>query len=301
MSVDPVELVKNIPAPDDVSGARVELAESTYELVIEPGRAERHYWRDLWRYRELFQVLAWRDISVRYKQTVIGAAWALIRPFLTMVVFTVIFGKLAGLPSDGSAPYPLMVFAGLLPWSFFSTAVGDASNSLIGNSSLISKVYFPRLIVPVATVMVAFVDFLISLAILAGLMAWYQFIPGWQILLLPAFMAFAFLAVVGIGLLITTLNVKYRDFRYVIPFMLQFGIYLSPVGFSSSIIPEQWRLAYSLNPMVGVIDGFRWCILGCETQMYWPGLGMSLVVTVLFCWMGLRQFRKMERSFADLI
>jgi lipopolysaccharide transport system permease protein len=272
-----------------------------HELIIEPGRTERHYWRDLWQYRELFQVLARRDISVRYKQTVIGAAWAVIRPLMTMVVFTVVFGKLAKLPSDGTAPYALMVFAGMLPWSFFATALGDASNSLIGNANLISKVYFPRLIVPVAAVMVAFVDFLISFAILATLMVWYQFVPGWQILLLPAFTAIAFMASLGVGLWITALNVRYRDFRYVIPFIVQLGLYLSPVGFSSSIVPDQWRLVYSLNPMVGVIDGFRWCLLGGESQLYFPGLLLSVSVASFFMWLGIRQFRKMERSFADLI
>ncbi len=218
-----------------------------------------------------------------------------------MVIFTIIFGTLAKLPSEGTAPYALMVFAGMLPWSFFATALGDASNSLIGNAHLISKVYFPRLIVPIAAVMVAFVDFLISFAILVGLMIWYQFMPSWQILLLPAFAAVAFMASFGIGVWITALNVKYRDFRYVIPFIVQLGLYVSPVGFSSSIVPEQWRLVYSLNPMVGVIDGFRWCLLGGESQIYWPGLWLSLAVTVFFVWLGIRQFRKMEKSFADLI
>src|SRR6185295_4242057 len=207
-----------------------------HELIIESGRAERHYWRDLWRYRELFQVLAWRDIAVRYKQTVIGAAWAIIRPFMTMVVFTIVFGKLAQLPSDGTAPYALMVFAGMLPWSFFATAVADASNSLLSNANLIGKVYFPRLIVPIAAVMVAFVDFLIGFAILIGLMIWYQFVPGWQVVFLPVFAFIAFTASIGIGVWITALNVKYRDFRYVIPFMVQMGLYVSPVGFSSNII-----------------------------------------------------------------
>jgi lipopolysaccharide transport system permease protein len=272
-----------------------------YELIIEPGRAERHYWRDLWQYRELFQVLAWRDISVRYKQTVIGAAWALIRPFLAMVVFTVVFGRLAKLPSDGTTPYALMVFAGMLPWNFFSTALADASNSVIGNANLISKVYFPRLIVPIAAVMVAFVDFLISFAILGGLMIWYRFMPGWQLLVLPAFAVIAFMASLGVGTWITALNVKYRDFRYVIPFMVQLGLYVSPVGFSSAIIPDEWRLAYSLNPMVGVIDGFRWCLLRGESQLYWPGLWLSLGVSSLFLWLGIRQFRKTEKTFADLI
>jgi lipopolysaccharide transport system permease protein len=272
-----------------------------HELIIEPGRTERHYWRELWQYRELFQVLAWRDISVRYKQTVIGAAWALIRPFLTMVVFTVVFGQLAKLPSDGTAPYALMVFAAMLPWSFFATALSDASNSLIGNANLISKVYFPRLIVPIASVMVAFVDFLISFAILIALMIWYRFMPSWQILLLPVFTAIAFMASLGVGLWITALNVKYRDFRYVIPFIVQLGLYVSPVGFSSSIIPEQWRLVYSINPMVGVIDGFRWCLLGGESRLYLLSLGLSFCVSAFFLWLGIRQFRKMEKSFADLI
>jgi lipopolysaccharide transport system permease protein len=272
-----------------------------YELVIERGRAERHYWLDLWRYRELFQVLAWRDIAVRYKQTVIGAAWAIIRPFLTMVVFTVVFGKLAQLPSDGTAPYALMVFAGMLPWSFFATAVAEASNSLIGNANLISKVFFPRLIVPIAAVMVAFVDFLISFAILIALMVWYQFAPGWQVLFLPVFAVIALVASIGIGVWITALNVKYRDFRYVIPFIVQMGLYVSPVGFSSNVIPDRWRLLYSLNPMVGVIDGFRWCLLGGESRLYWPGLALSLGVATFFLWLGIRQFRKMEKSFADLI
>jgi lipopolysaccharide transport system permease protein len=273
----------------------------SYVVVIEPGQHERNYWRDLWRYRELFYVLAWRDIAVRYKQTAIGAAWALIRPFLTMVIFTVVFGRIAKLPSDGSAPYALMVFAGMLPWTFFSTGLSEASNSLIGNANLISKVYFPRLIVPTATVVVAFADFLVSFVILVGMMAWYRFLPGWQILALPGFILLAFLASIGPALWITALNVKYRDFRYVIPFIVQLGLYVSPVGFSSSVVPAQWRLLYSLNPMVGVIDGFRWCILGGQSQLYLPGLGASLAVAAFFLWFGVRRFRRTEKSFADLI
>jgi homopolymeric O-antigen transport system permease protein len=273
----------------------------SYVVVIEPGQHERNYWRDLWRYRELFYVLAWRDIAVRYKQTAIGAAWALIRPFLTMVIFTVVFGRIAKLPSDGSAPYALMVFAGMLPWTFFSTGLSEASNSLIGNANLISKVYFPRLIVPTATVVVAFADFLVSFVILVGMMAWYRFLPGWQILALPGFILLAFLASIGPALWITALNVKYRDFRYVIPFIVQLGLYVSPVGFSSSVVPAQWRLLYSLNPMVGVIDGFRWCILGGQSRLYLPGLGASLAVAAFFLWFGVRRFRRTEKSFADLI
>jgi len=269
--------------------------------LIEAGRRERHYWIDLWRYRELFRVLAWRDLSVRYKQTVIGVLWALIRPLLTMLVFTIIFGRIAHLPADGTAPYPLMVFAGILPWTFFSSGLSEASNSLINNANLISKVYFPRLIVPTATVVVAFVDFLISFFILILLMAWYQFLPDWRMLILPAFVLLAFFASIGPALWITALNVKYRDFRYVIPFIVQFGLYVSPVGFSSNVVPEQWRLLYSLNPMVGVIDGFRWCILGGQSEFYVPGLLMSVGVTAFFLWFGIQRFRKMEKSFADMI
>lgn len=270
-------------------------------LVLEPGRAELNYWRDLWRYRELFYVLAWRDIAVRYKQTIIGLAWALIQPLLTMMLFTVIFSKVAKLPSEGNAPYALLVYAGLLPWQLFATSLTGASASLIANSTLISKVYFPRLVVPTAAVVVAFVDFLISFAILVGLMLWYQFLPGWPILTLPLFVVMAFLASLGPGLWITALNVKYRDFRYVIPFLVQFGLYASPVGFSSAVIPEQWRFWYSLNPMVGVIDGFRWAILGGESRIYLPGFVLSWAVIAFFLWFGIRQFRSMENSFADLI
>jgi len=270
-------------------------------LVIEAGRTEKNYWTDLWRYRELFLILAWRDISVRYKQTVIGVAWAILRPFLTMVVFTVIFGRVAGLPSDGNAPYALMVFAAMLPWFLFSTALSEASNSLIGNANLISKVYFPRMILPAATVVTAFVDFVISFVLLVGMMIYYQFLPGWNILLLPLFILLALLASLGPGLWITALNVKYRDFRYVIPFVVQFGLYVSPVGFSTKVIPERWRLLYSLNPMVGVIDGFRWCILGGESPIDWPGFLLSLGVVAFFLWLGISQFRKMEKTFADLI
>jgi lipopolysaccharide transport system permease protein len=273
----------------------------TRELIIEAGRAERHYWLDLWHYRELFRVLAWRDLSVRYKQTVIGVLWALIRPFLTMVIFTVIFGRIAKLPTDGNVPYALMVFAGILPWTFFSTGLSEASNSLINNTSLISKVYFPRLIVPIATIVVAFVDFLISFCILLALMGWYRFLPDWRIIALPVYVLMALLASVGPALWITSLNVRYRDFRYIIPFIVQFGLYVSPVGFSSNVVPGQWRLLYSLNPMVGVIDGFRWCLLRGQSDLYLPGLSVSLVVIGFLLWLGLHQFRKTEKSFADII
>jgi lipopolysaccharide transport system permease protein len=270
-------------------------------LIIEPGRIEKNYWTDLWRYRELFYILSWRDITVRYKQTVIGIAWAILRPLLTMVVFTVIFGKLAKLPSDGHAPYPLMVYAAMLPWQFFSSSVSEASHSLITNTQLITKVYFPRIIIPISSVVTSFVDFLISFAILIFLMIFYQFTPSWNILLLPVFPLLAFLTASGIGLYITALNVKYRDFRYIVPFIVQFGLYVSPVGFSSSIVPENYRLLYSLNPMVGVIDGFRWAILGGASMIYWPGFVLSIGVTAVFLWLGIYQFRKMEKKFADII
>jgi lipopolysaccharide transport system permease protein len=271
------------------------------QIILEPNRRDREYWVDLWQYRELFRILAWRDLSVRYKQTVVGTSWALIRPLLTMSVFTIIFGHLAHLPSDGSAPYALMVLAGMLPWTFFSSGLADAANSLIVDTNLISKVYFPRLIVPTATIGVALADFLVSFCILVAMMAWYRFLPNWQMSLLPLFVAAAFLATMGPALWISSLNVRYRDFRYIIPFIVQFGLYVSPVGFSSSVVPAQWRLLYALNPMVGVIDGFRWCILGGESPLYLPGLAVSAGVIVFFLWFGFRQFRKMETSFADLI
>ncbi len=284
------------------------------ELIIEAGRTESQYWKDLWRYRELFYFLAWRDILVRYKQTVIGIAWALIRPFLTMIVFSVVFGNLAKLPSQG-VPYPILVFAGMLPWQFFSSALSECSNSLISNANLISKVYFPRLIVPASAVIVSFVDFLVSGMILLGLMAWYNFVPSWRILTLPLFIGIAFAASMGAGLWLAALTVKYRDFRYIVPFIVQFGLYISPVGFSSSIVPERWRLIYSLNPMVGVIDGFRWAILSGvgSTQastasaasltplLYWPGFTLSVVLVVLLFASGIWYFRKTERTFADVI
>lgn len=271
------------------------------QLVIKAGRTERQYWRDIWRYRELFYFLAWRDILVRYKQTVIGMAWALIRPFLTMVVFTVVFGKIAKLPTEGDAPYPILVFAAMLPWQFFANSLAECSNSLITNANLISKVYFPRLIVPTSAVVVSFVDFMISGIILLGLMAWYDFVPSWRIVTLPLFIAIAFAASTGAGLWLASLNVQYRDFRYIVPFIVQFGLYISPVGFSSGVVPEKWRLLYSLNPMVGVIDGFRWAILGGESQLYLPGFLLSLGLVLVFFISGIKYFRKMERTFADVI
>ena len=270
-------------------------------LIIEANRIERQYWKDIWRYRELFYFLAWRDILVRYKQTAIGIAWALIRPFLTMIVFTVVFGNIAKLPSEGNAPYPILVFSAMLPWQFFANALSECSDSLLSNSNLISKVYFPRLIVPASAVIVSFVDFLISGLILLALMVWYDFVPSWRILTLPLFIFIAFAAAIGGGLWLAALNVQYRDFRYIVPFIVQFGLYISPVGFSSTIVPAKWRFLYSLNPMVGVIDGFRWAILGGDTNLYWSGFLLSIAIVAGLVISGIWYFRKMERTFADII
>ncbi|HMG35913.1 MAG TPA: ABC transporter permease [Blastocatellia bacterium] len=270
------------------------------ELIIEPGRGLKHYWKDLWSYRELFYFLAWRDIAVRYKQTVIGVAWSVIRPVLTMAVFVVVFGKLAKLPSEG-VPYPILVFAAMLPWQFFSNALSESSNSLVGNANMISKVYFPRLAIPASSVIVSFVDFLISFGILLVLVAWYQFVPTWRILALPLFALLAFGVAIGAGLWFASLTVKYRDFRFVVPFVVQFGLYVSPVGFSSNIVPQRWRLLYSINPLVGVIDGFRWSIIGRGVELYMPGFLLSIALTCALCASGLWYFRKTERTFADVI
>ena len=271
-----------------------------FDLIIEPGKSTKQYWRDLWKYRELFLFLSWRDILVRYKQTAIGIAWSVLRPFLTMIVFTIIFGKLAQFPSEG-VPYPILVYAAMLPWQFFANSLAESSNSLITNANMLSKIYFPRLIVPASSILVSLVDFLISFVILAVIMLWYSFSPDWRILMLPLFLILAFFTSFGFGLWFAALNVRYRDFRYIVPFVVQFGLYISPVGFSSSVVPEKWRLLYSLNPMVGVIDGFRWSILGGDTPLYWPGLLLSTSLTMIIFILGLRYFRNTERTFADII
>jgi len=268
------------------------------EIIIEAGRTERQYWQDLWNYRELFFFLAWRDILVRYKQTVIGILWALLRPLLTMIVLTVVFGKWAKMPSEG-VPYPILVFAAMLPWQFFANSFSGASNSLIANTNLISKIFFPRLIIPASSVVVSFVDFLISCAILLGLMIWYDFWPTWRFIVLPLLLLIAMAASLGAGFWISALNVKYRDFRYIVPFIVQFGLYISPVGFSSSVVPDKWRLLYSLNPMTGVIDGFRWAILGKNITIYAPGFILSFGLLIILLLGGLKYFRSVERTFAD--
>jgi lipopolysaccharide transport system permease protein len=272
-----------------------------FDLIIEPNHLEKNYWRDLWRYRELFYILAWRDVKVRYKQTVLGVAWSIIRPFLTMVIFTLIFSKLAKLPSEGTAPYSVLVFAAMLPWQFFANSLQESSNSMIGNVNLITKVYFPRIIIPISTVIVSLLDFLISLTLLMIMMIWYSYLPPIQILLIPLFLLLAFITSFGIGIFITALNVKYRDFRYIVPFIVQFGLYISPVGFSSSIVPEKFRLIYSLNPMVGIIDGFRWCIIGYKNDMLLISLALSSFVSITISFFALKYFRKTEKQFADII
>jgi lipopolysaccharide transport system permease protein len=271
-----------------------------FDIIIEPKKPIGHYWKDLWKFRSLFLFLAWRDLLVRYKQTAIGISWSVLRPFLTLVVFTVIFGIIANLPDQGF-PYALLVAAGMIPWQFFSNSFADSSMSLISNSNLVSKIYFPRLIVPASSLIVSLVDFCISLTILFGLMLYYQFVPSFQILLLPLFLILAIVVSFGLGIFISALNVKYRDFRFIVPFMVQIGLFISPVGFSSEVIPEKYRLLYSLNPMVGVIDGFRWCILGGESKLYMPGFLLSVLIALIIFFSGIQYFRKSEKTFVDII
>ena len=272
-------------------------------LIIEAGRTESHYWRDVWRYRDLFYFLAWRDILVRYKQTAIGVLWAVLRPFLTMLIFVVIFSRVAGL-SSGSLPYPILVLAGMLPWQFFATALSESSSSLVTNANLITKIYFPRIILPASSVIVAMVDFFITLGLMVLVMVWHAYLPPIRVLCLPVFILLALIAALGPGLLITALNVRFRDFRYIIPFIVQFGLYVSPVGFSSGVVLEKFgetaRMLYSLNPMVGVIDGFRWC-LGESAALHLPSFVLSSAISVLLLFIGIRHFRKTEKSFADVI
>ncbi|MCO6491604.1 MAG: ABC transporter permease [Phaeodactylibacter sp.] len=270
------------------------------ETVIEPGKIERNYLKDMWRYRELLYILSWRDIKVRYKQTAIGIIWAVLRPAITLIVFTVVFGRIAGLPSDSGVPYPILVLGGLLPWQFFSNAVSESSNSLIGNERLITKVYFPRILIPASAVVTSFIDFLIAFLLLLGAIVYYGFPISVWMLLIPVFLALVFLFSLGCGLILSALNVKFRDFRYIIPFVLQLGLFLSPVGFSTAVVPESWQLAYALNPLVGVINGFRWCI---TPDSVFPGVEAWLAagVSLFTFFIGFVFFRKMERSFADII
>ena len=269
------------------------------ELVIEAGRTEKQYWRDLWRYRELFYFLAWRDLLVRYKQTVVGVAWSFVRPLIATVALVMV-QKIGKLPTGG-APYVLFSLSGFLPWQFFSNSLSESGNSLVTNSNLISKVYFPRLVVPASSVITGLVDFLISAVFMIAVMFWYHFAPPIQCVFLPLFVLLTFVVSFGAGLWIAALMVEYRDFRFIVPFVAQFGLYISPVVVMTSHVPERWRLLYSLNPMVGLIDGFRWALLGGEHQMYWPGFIASLAVTLMLVFSGIWYFRKTERTFADVI
>lgn len=269
------------------------------DIIIVAGRVQDQYWRDLWRYRELLYFLAWRDILVRYKQTLIGVAWAVIRPLLTMVVLTFIFGRLAKMPSGG-VPYPIFVFCGMLPWQFFSAAFTESGNSLVSNSGMISKVYFPRLVIPLGSVITSFIDFIISALLLIMIMIYYDFRPSISIIVLPLFVIMAFFAAIGVGFWVSALMVKYRDFRFIVPFIVQFGLYVSPVGFSSHMVSSGWHLLYSVNPMVGIIDGFRWSILGTES-IDWISMLISIAGILLTTISGFLYFRSTERTFADVI
>ena len=269
-----------------------------FDLIIEPNKTTSDFLFELVQFRELFVFMALRDILVRYKQTVIGVAWSVIRPLLSMIIFTVIFGRVAKLPSEG-VPYPIMVFSALLPWQYFANSMQSSSESFMRAGGMISKIYFPRLILPTSSVLVSAVDFAISFALLCILMVIYRFAPSARMLLIPVFFIPVTVTALGVGYLFSAVGVRYRDFRHIMPFMVQFGMYVSPVGFSSSVIPDRWRLLFSLNPMVGVIDGFRWCIQG--TPLYLPGFVISLIVSVLVFWCGLKYFRKTERTFADYI
>ena len=269
-------------------------------LIIEAGKTEKQYWQDLWKYRELFYFLAWRDILSRYKQTVLGIAWSIIRPILTMIVFTIIFGKIAKLPS-GDVPYPILVFVAMLPWQLFANSLSQSSESLVLNSNMVTKIYFPRMIIPASSIIVAFIDFFISFILLGIIMGWYKFIPSWKIVFVPAFLLLTFLIAFGLGLILSAITVKYRDFRHIVPFIVSLGLYVSPVGFSSDVIPEKWRLLYSINPMVGIIDGFRWCIIGQDMNIYRLGFIISIILTFSILIIGIIYFRKTEKTFADKI
>jgi len=270
------------------------------EMVITAKPAMHHYWLELWQFRELLLLLGWRDLIIRYKQTAIGVAWAVLRPIMTMVVFTLVFGKLANMPSKDT-PYPLLVFAGMLPWMFFATTFNDVGNSIVSNGHIISKVYFPRIIIPLSALLTGLVDFALSTGVYFMIALYYGYMPGWQIVFLPCFVLLLCLIVLGCSLWVSALNVTYRDFRYVVPFVVQFGAYVSPVGFASSVVPERWQLLYAINPMVGVIDGFRWCLLGAAHEPRWESVGMAALFALIILIPGIRFFRRAENDFADAI
>ena len=277
-----------------------DMIDGNYEIVIEPRKKLKHYWKELWLYRELFFFLSWKELLVQYKQSIIGIAWAVIQPVMTMIVFTLIFGRVAKLPSDG-VPYPILVYSATLPWQFFASSLQNSSNSVVQNANLITKIYFPRLIIPSSSIITSLVNFAISFIVLIILMVVYKYYPTWNMFALPLFLFVLIFFTLGSSFLIGSLNVKYRDFRIVIPFIIRLGLYISPVGFSSNLIPDKWRFLYSLNPLVGVVDGFRWCILGKDSMIYLPGLACSVGMAILAFIAGLWYFRKTERTFADVI
>ena len=275
-------------------------AKEDFDLVIESNKSIANYWKDVWKFRGLLYFLSWRDIIVRYKQTAVGVSWSVLKPLITVTIFTLVFGYIAKLPDKG-VPYPLLVFSAMLPWQFFVNSFSDAGNSLLGNAGMINKVYFPRVLLPASSILVGLIDFLISFVMLVGLMIFFHFYPGIKMLSIPFFILLALVAAYGAGLLVAALNVRYRDFRIIIPFVVQFGLYVSPVGFSSTVVPEKYRLLYSLNPMVGVIDGFRWAILGGENKIYFQSLAVSVAISLLLLFIGIKYFRKAEKTFADVI
>jgi lipopolysaccharide transport system permease protein len=274
---------------------------SKSEIIITPLKPKGDYWRELWNYRDLFIILAWRDFKVRYRQTIIGVAWAVLRPLITMAVFTMLFSRIAQLPSGGDVPYAVMVFAAMLPWYFFASTLQESSQSLINSANIITKIYFPRIIIPASALFVNAIDFLISLVILFGLMYALNVQPTYKLVMLPGFFLQACMVATGAGFWLAALNVTYRDFRYVVPFMLQLGIYVSPVGFSSHLVPDDWRQIYAANPMVGVIDGFRWSLLGESVAIDWPSYWLSLAVGFLIFFSGIWYFQRVEQGFADVI
>ncbi|HSW15811.1 MAG TPA: ABC transporter permease [Ramlibacter sp.] len=287
-----------VTAPEPAGEALVDDGRPVVIITSEPDG--KHYWRDLWASRELLGMMVWRDVVVRYKQTAMGLSWALLRPLATMLVFTFIFGKLANLPSHG-APYALLVFAGLLPWLFFSAAFSDASNSVIGNANIVSKIYFPRLIIPVSAVLVGMVDFALAMLVYLVMSFIYGHPPGWQVVMLPLFLVHLCLFILACGLWVSALGVWYRDFRHLLPVLLQLGAYLSPVGFASSLVSERWYMLYALNPMVGLIDAFRWCLLGDGQPLRWASVALSVLITFLLLLPGVRFFRRHEHNFADAL
>lgn len=270
------------------------------EIVIEAGRAEKHYWRDLWRNRELLTILAQRDIAVRYKQTVLGFSWSLIRPLMTMLVMVLVFSNIAKLPADPGIPYPLMVLAGITIWTFFSNAFTQISSSITLNANLVTKVYFPRLIMPLSSAVVSLVDFLITLVLFIVLAIWYRFLPGWQIVFMPAFVALAVLAAFAFGLFFAAVNVRFRDIAQLIPFLVQVGFYVCPIAYSSRLASDKWFYSiYNINPLVGIIDGFRWSLLGGKSFFNPLSLVYSVGIVAICLTLSLYFFRQRESTFVD--